>query len=131
MRQRRRTALLVMVLALGGGTGCEIGVGRSVAERNDRIETGTLATPAGGAAATRIASPAVVSVVRGEGSGSGIIIREDGVILTNAHVVGDADRADRPGRQPIPRRPGARRRPLGGRRRRAGGGEGPTTRATR
>ena len=38
----------------------------------------------------RQATPAVVSVSRPGGSGSGVIIRRDGVILTNAHVVGNA-----------------------------------------
>jgi serine protease Do len=35
-------------------------------------------------------SPAVVSVSRQGGMGSGVIIRKDGVIVTNNHVVGDA-----------------------------------------
>jgi S1-C subfamily serine protease len=37
----------------------------------------------------RTATPAVVSVSRRGGSGSGVIIRADGVVLTNAHVVGN------------------------------------------
>jgi S1-C subfamily serine protease len=38
----------------------------------------------------RQASPAVVRVGRSGGLGSGVLIREDGVLLTNAHVVGNA-----------------------------------------
>ena len=38
----------------------------------------------------RTATPAVVSVSRRGGSGSGVIVRQDGIIITNAHVVGRA-----------------------------------------
>jgi serine protease Do len=38
----------------------------------------------------RSATPAVVSVSRRGGSGSGVIVRPDGHIVTNAHVVGNA-----------------------------------------
>jgi serine protease DegQ len=38
----------------------------------------------------RTATPAVVSVARRGGSGSGVIVRSDGIIITNAHVVGSA-----------------------------------------
>jgi serine protease Do len=38
----------------------------------------------------RSITPAVVSVSQSEGSGSGIIVNKDGVVLTNAHVVGQS-----------------------------------------
>ena len=40
--------------------------------------------------AVRAATPTVVSVSRRGGSGSGVIVRPEGIILTNAHVVGSA-----------------------------------------
>jgi S1-C subfamily serine protease len=38
----------------------------------------------------RQTSPSVVSVARQGGSGSGVLVRADGVLITNAHVVGGA-----------------------------------------
>ncbi|MEW5929193.1 MAG: trypsin-like peptidase domain-containing protein [Gemmatimonadota bacterium] len=36
----------------------------------------------------RQVTPAVVGIVAGSGSGSGVVVRREGVIITNAHVVG-------------------------------------------
>jgi serine protease Do len=40
----------------------------------------------------RAMTPTVVSVVQEEGSGSGVIVDQSGVVLTNAHVVGNSRR---------------------------------------
>jgi serine protease Do len=107
----RKIVALVFALTLTGGIGCKLdrtGRGRP-AEETGQVQPGggegtstRIATVAPGEeeltpeertiiGVARAASPAVVSVVRpAEGSGSGIIIRPDGVIITNAHVVGNA-----------------------------------------
>lgn len=91
------------LLLFSAGLACGAGVG---AADRDSIPsafaaTGTTASTAAAAqpgsalsleqmymTVARSVSPAVVSVATNEGSGSGFFIRPDGVLLTNAHVVG-------------------------------------------
>jgi hypothetical protein len=77
-----------------------LAVGVAIGARTPRASRSRVAAPSAQPAAAgegtiirvaQQASPAVVLVERpGGGSGSGAIIRRDGIILTNAHVVGNA-----------------------------------------
>jgi S1-C subfamily serine protease len=80
-------AVIATILATTGcgraaGGAATPGMGAAIAELS-REEQATVRV-------ARQAIPAVVSVVHRAGSGSGVIIRSDGVLLTNAHVVGNA-----------------------------------------
>lgn len=96
---RRRTLIAV---AFGTAIGLGVGVmGREAVERG--LPGGDLIPVAHAQESTqfgqdeqnvirvaREVSPAVVSVVTRSGAGSGVIIRDDGVLLTNNHVVGNS-----------------------------------------
>jgi S1-C subfamily serine protease len=88
---KRHFVLILAALALGLGIGCGqalmsgSGLPWAMAQAYDfgPEETTSIAV-------TRQATPAVVGIQTGAGSGSGVVIREDGVILTNSHVIGNA-----------------------------------------
>lgn len=85
----------VVAASLAGGIGIGVGQGLVGARGMSEAIAQSVSIPSGSQEQTviqvvRQVRPAVVSVKRGGGSGSGVIIRQDGVVLTNAHVVGDA-----------------------------------------
>src|SRR5690606_31814966 len=93
----RKTAT---ALALAGILGIGIGAGQTMIGGAMHVGAAAPAWADGGALTpeetvidiTRRISPPVVSISSRAGSGSGVIIRPDGVILTNAHVVGNMRR---------------------------------------
>jgi serine protease Do len=104
---RAASAMVLLVAALlAGGIGYRLGQVRGASpptvEHESQGATAAPVLPGAPAGLTteertivgvaRQVSPAVVSVLRPDGSGSGVMIRSDGIILTNAHVVGSFER---------------------------------------
>jgi S1-C subfamily serine protease len=104
MIKPRRLWPAALAAGIGLSAGCQ--PGRPVRDTAERSSTPVRAAPVlaprmeGPAPRTadeetaiqvgRRAGPSVVSVRRDGVMGSGVIVRQDGVVLTNAHVVGDA-----------------------------------------
>ncbi|HEX5832126.1 MAG TPA: trypsin-like peptidase domain-containing protein [Gemmatimonadaceae bacterium] len=91
-----RAGRAAAVVALVAGVGVGIGIGvmgreqvRPLVAKQQAPARMSVAESTVIDVAKRVA-PTVVSVSRDGGSGSGVIVRGDGVILTNAHVVGEA-----------------------------------------
>jgi S1-C subfamily serine protease len=83
------TGSLALTFALGMGIGCGQALMASNALPWAFAQSASQSQEERAAVAvTRRATPAVVGIQTRSGSGSGVLIRRDGVILTNAHVVG-------------------------------------------
>ena len=76
-----------LAVGVGVGFGAAVGAGFRAAPPVYAQQEGEEASVV---RVARQVTPAVVSVTTEFGAGSGVIIRADGVILTNAHVVGDS-----------------------------------------
>ncbi|CAN5616738.1 hypothetical protein BH23GEM10_BH23GEM10_06050 [soil metagenome] len=104
MRRIATGVCLAAALGVGIGAGQAVFMDGSGTAGPGTVSATNAATPVNTAAATspamtpeetiiditRRVSPAVVSITTPYGTGSGVIIRDDGVILTNAHVLVNA-----------------------------------------
>jgi serine protease Do len=88
IRQGMRT--IGAALAVGVGIGFGAAVAAEVSPAPPAWAQGQEGEESNVIRVARQVTPAVVSVTSGAGAGSGVIIRADGVILTNAHVVANA-----------------------------------------
>ncbi|MGH3278778.1 MAG: S1C family serine protease [Trebonia sp.] len=90
-------AAVVMALAVGGCTGSATGSASSSQSPSASGSAGSAASTASSCAVTNVADQVIPSVVTiavqgasGGGTGSGEVIRSDGYILTNNHVISSA-----------------------------------------
>jgi putative serine protease PepD len=81
-------AVAAVALAIGGGLD---GDGSGKAQPPAIVASNGAKSSSSVGAIYAAASPAVATVQTGGGSGTGFLIRSDGTLVTNAHVVGTAD----------------------------------------
>ena len=82
MRSKVTTGALLLSLAAAGGAAAQSAIPMQAAAPLTTVEQSLVGI-------TQRVSPAVVGISTRGGSGSGFIIREDGIVLTNWHVVGN------------------------------------------
>jgi serine protease DegQ len=90
MHRRLPLPVLAAVLALAVLSGC---TGRTADRSGNETPAGVATAVAATAdipSIVRRMEPSIVTVYVGQGLGSGIVYKEDGVIVTNQHVVGEA-----------------------------------------
>jgi serine protease Do len=87
-----KNASVIVTASLAAGVGLGVGQGLVGAGSSVWAQASAIARSMEEQTVISVAKqvrPAVVSISREGGSGSGVVIRREGVILTNAHVVGD------------------------------------------